>query len=45
MYKTIVEGIDLYGVELREVSERNKSRITVMEMDYWRPNELVLIEL
>ncbi|XP_050497794.1 uncharacterized protein LOC126878967 [Diabrotica virgifera virgifera] len=36
MYKTITESIGLYGAELWEINQRNKSKIKAMEMNYWR---------
>lgn len=36
IYKTIVEGITLYGSEVWEISKRNEGKLKAMEMEFWR---------
>lgn len=36
IYKTIIESICTYGAETWEMTKRDRSRLTALEMDYWR---------
>lgn len=36
IYKTIVESICTYGAETWELTQRDRSRLMAVEMDYWR---------